>query len=166
MARVLVVFDSRGGLIETLAQGVAEGVESVKGATLRLLRIDDATKQDLFAADAIVLGSPNWTGITGKLKQWMDDQGDLWAEGQLRNKIGAAFTAGSSKSAGSEFTLLMLIHWMLAGGMIIAGLPWNEEMRTSGSYYGATAAGSIEPVDLEQARRLGRRVAELALRLG
>ena len=162
-AQVLVLYDSRG-LIEQLAQGIGEGASSVSGATVKLLRIDDAVREDLFEADAIVLGSPNWTGITGKMKQWMDDIGDMWSEGQLLNKIGAAFTAGSSKSAGIEFTLLTLIHWMLAGGMIIAGLPWNERMRTSGSYYGVTAAGVVEEADLEQARTLGRRVAELAVR--
>ncbi len=165
-ARVLVLFDSRGGLIEQLARGVGQGVESVPGATARLLRIDDAAREDLFAADAVVFGSPNWSGITGKMKQWLDQAGDVWAEGQLLNKVGAAFTAGSSKSAGIEFTLLTLIHWMLAGGMIVAGLPWSERMRTTGSYYGATASGSVEPDDLEQARALGRRVAELAARLG
>ena len=49
--------------------------------------------------------------------------------------------------------------------MIFAGLPWEESMRVSGSYYGATAAGSVEDADRAQARRLGRRVAELSLRL-
>ncbi|MCH8283395.1 MAG: NAD(P)H-dependent oxidoreductase [Chloroflexi bacterium] len=163
--QVLVLFDSRGGLIEQLAQGVGQGVESVDGASPRLLRIDDATREDLFQTDALVLGSPNWSGITGKLKQWLDGVGDVWAEGQLTDKIGAAFTAGSSRSAGIEFTMLTLMHWMLAGGMLIAGLPWNELMRTTGSYYGATAAGAVQEDDLAQARSLGRRVAVLALRM-
>lgn len=165
-ARVLVLFDSRGGLIEQLAGAVGQGVDSVHGASASLKRIDDATRDDLFQADAIIFGSPNWSGVTGKMKQWLDSVGDVWSEGHLVNKIGAAFTAGSSKSAGIEFTLLTLIHWMLAGGMLIAGLPWNERMRTTGSYYGATASGTVQPDDLEQARALGRRVAELALRLG
>ena len=64
-----------------------------------------------------------------------------------------------------EFTLLSLIHWMLACGMVVVGLPWSERMRVSGSYYGATAAGEAGFEDLEQARELGERVASLALRL-
>ena len=147
-----------------MAQAVGDGVGGVAGATASLKRIDDAAKEELFRADAVILGSPNWSGITGKMKQWMDDLGDLWSEGQLVNKIGAAFTAGSSKSAGIEFTLLALFHWMLAGGMIICGLPWNERMRSTGSYYGATASGSVQDEDREQARELGKRVAELALK--
>ncbi len=159
------MYDSRGGLIEQLAYGVGQGIESVAGASACLLRVDDAARDDLLQADAVILGSPNWSGITGKLKQWLDTAGDVWAEGQLTDKIGAAFTAGSSKSAGIEFTLLTLIHWMLAGGMLIAGLPWNDLMRTTGSYYGATATETVQEDDLEQARALGRRVAELTLRL-
>lgn len=162
---VLVRYDSRG-LIEQLAQGIREGIEAVPGATARLRRVDDAVRQDLFDADAIILGSPNWSGMTGKMKLWLDNVGDVWSEGQLVGKIGAAFTAGASRSAGIEFTLLNLFHWMFAGGMLVCGLPFNERMRTSGSYYGVTAAGSVQPDDLEQATTLGKRVAELAARMG
>ncbi len=161
---VLIAFDSRGGLIEQLAQAIAVGVDSAPGARAVLKRIDDCTREDLFAASALILGSPNWSGITGKMKAWMDGLGDLWAERQMEGKIGAAFTAGASRSAGIEFTLLTLIHWMLANGMLIAGLPWTESLRDSGSYYGATATGAIRAIDLELGRQLGARVAELARR--
>jgi hypothetical protein len=50
--------------------------------------------------------------------------------------------------------------------MVIVGLPWSDAMRTSGSYYGATAHGQVSDDDREQARVLGRRVAEFAVRLG
>ena len=163
--KVLVLYDSRGGLIERLAQGVGQGVEGLEGAEAVLKRIDDAGMEDLIAADAIVFGSPNWSGITGKMKLWLDSLGDLWEEGQIKNKVGAAFTAGASRSAGIEFTLLTLIHWMFTGGMIIVGLPWSERMATSGSYYGPTASGTVLEDDVEQARALGRRVAEVAAQL-
>ena len=83
----------------------------------------------------------------------------------LAGKIGAAFTPGRGLHSGLEFTLLSLIHWMLACGIVIVGLPWSEEMRTSGSYYGATSAGEVSLDDREQAKKLGERVAQLALRL-
>lgn len=164
---VLIVHDSHrpGSLIEQLAGAVAGGVDAVAGARSRMLHADTLTRDDLAAADALILGSPNWSGISGNLKQRLDDLGDLWAEGVLTDKVGAAFTAGTSRHAGLEFTLLNLIHWLLAGGMIFAGLPWEEGMRVSGSYYGATAAGSVADADRAQAARLGRRVAELAVRL-
>ena len=96
---------------------------------------------------------------------WVDDQGDLWEEGTLAGKLGAAFTTGRGRHSGLEFTLLSLIHWMLAGGMVIVGLPWSDRMRLSGSYYGATAAGEVSQDDIAQARDLGERVARFSLRL-
>jgi NAD(P)H dehydrogenase (quinone) len=44
-------------------------------------------------------------------------------------------------------------------------LPWSDAMRTSGSYYGATAVGGVTDDDLAQARDLGARVAKIAAKL-
>ena len=165
-ARVLLLFDSRGGLTEQLAQAVAEGVRAVRGAELRYRRLDEADPKELLAIDALILGSPNWSGMTGKLKEWMDHSGDLWETGELAGKVGACFTAGWSRSGGTEATLLQLMHLLLSHGMVFVGLPWSETMRRSGSYYGATAHGDVTDDDRAQARALGRRVAETAARLG
>ena len=165
MATVLLLFDSRGGLTEQLAEAVAEGVRSVPGVSLNLRRLDDAAFDELKRCDALILGSPNWSGVTGKLKDWMDHSGDLWETGELAGKVGAAFTAGWSRSGGTEATLLQLLQLLLAHGLLIVGLPWSERMRRSGSYYGATAHGEVAEEDRAQARDLGRRVAELAQRL-
>jgi NAD(P)H dehydrogenase (quinone) len=162
---VLILYDSRGGLTEQLAQAVAEGVRSVAGARLSLRRLDDTHPDELKTVDALIVGSPNWSGITGKLKTWFDQSGDLWETGELAGKVGAAFAAGWSPSGGLEATLLQVIHLLLAHGMVIVGLPWSERMRVSGSYYGATAVGEVTDDDRAQARELGRRVAELARRL-
>ncbi len=163
--RVFLLFDSRGGLTEELARCVAEGVRSVAGAELVYRRVDEADMSELRRVDAVILGSPNWSGVTGKLKDWLDHSGDLWESGELEGKVGAAFTAGWSRSAGTEATLLQLLHVLLAHGMVIVGLPWSERMRRSGSYYGATAHGEVTEDDREQARALGRRVAEVTLRV-
>jgi len=165
VSTVLILFDSRGGLTEQLAEAVAEGVRATPGVTLRHRRLDDASVDDLKQSDALILGSPNWSGVTGKLKDWMDHTGDLWETGELAGKIGAAFTGGWSRSGGTEATLLQLLHLLFAHGMVVLGLPWSERMRRSGSYYGATAHGEVTDDDREQARDLGRRVAELAQRL-
>ena len=165
MLTVLLLFDSRGGLTQQLADAIAEGVRSVDGVTLSYRSIDDAQQRELLSCDALIVGSPNWSGMTGKLKEWFDYSGDLWESGELAGKPAAAFTAGWSRSGGIEATLLQLVHLLLSHGMIFVGLPWSERMRTSGSYYGATAHGDVTDDDREQARALGRRVAEFAVRL-
>lgn len=165
MPTVLLLFDSRGGLTERLAETIAEGVRSVPGVTLNYRRLDDAATDELKQCDALILGSPNWSGITGKLKDWIDHSGDLWETGDLAGKVGAAFTSGWSRSGGTEATLLQLLHLLFAHGMLVLGLPWSDRMRRSGSYYGATAHGEVTDDDRAQARDLGHRVAELAQRL-
>ena len=163
--RALILYDSHGPQMESLASAIAEGIAAVEGAEPLQRHINQASRDDLLSADALVLGSPNWSGITGHLKLWLDEQGDLWEEGVLAGKVGAAFTTGRGRNTGIEFTLLALIHWMLACGMVIVGLPWTDEMRTSGAYYGATGAGQVNAEELAQARRLGVRVAKTALKL-
>jgi NAD(P)H dehydrogenase (quinone) len=164
-ARVLILFDSRGGLTEQLAGAVAEGVASVQGAEPVLRRVHETGREVLLEMEGLVLGSPNWSGMTGRLKDWFDYSGDLWESGELAGKPAGAFTAGYSRSGGTEATLLQLAHLILSHGMVFVGLPWSETMRRSGSYYGATAHGAVTEDDRGQARALGRRVAELAVRL-
>jgi NAD(P)H dehydrogenase (quinone) len=96
------------------------------------------------------------------MKEWFDYSGDLWESGELAGRAAGAFTAGYSRSGGIEATLLQLLHLLLAHGMVFVGLPWNEMMRRSGSYYGATAHGAVTDEDRAQAAALGRRVAEVA----
>jgi NAD(P)H dehydrogenase (quinone) len=165
MTRVLILFDSRGGLTEKLAEAIAAGVREVPGAEPLCHRIHETEPSVLLEMDAMIVGSPNWSGMTGKLKDWFDYSGDLWQTGELAGKPGAAFTAGYSRSGGIEATLLQLMHLILSHGMVFVGLPWSDAMRTSGSYYGATAHGTVTDDDLAQARALGRRVAEVTLRL-
>jgi len=164
-ATVLVLYDSREGLVAELARAVCAGVQAVADVELRARTVDEAEPAELLEADGLILGSPNWTGITGKLKEWMDRSGDLWESGELAGKPGGAFTAGWSPHGGLEATLLQLMHLILGHGMVFVGLPWSERMRQSGSYYGATAHASVSDDDRAQARALGRRVAEFALKL-
>ena len=86
---VLLLYDSRGGLTEQLAEAVEEGIVQA-GAQCVRRRIDDAMPADLLSADGFVIGSPNWSGMTGKLKDWFDYSGDLWESGELAGKPGGA----------------------------------------------------------------------------
>ena len=162
---VLIVYDPKGPAIEALAAAAGKGATATGVAEVVLRRVQEATLEDLLAADALMLGSPNWSGITGSLKLWLDETGDLWEDGSLAGKPAAAFTTGWGRHSGIEMTLLQLIHWLLACGMIVVGLPWTDRMRSSASYYGATATGGVTPEDLMQAEELGARLAKVAAKL-
>jgi NAD(P)H dehydrogenase (quinone) len=162
--RVLILYDL-GELIEALAGHIATGAQSVANIEVVLRNPRQATRDDLIAADALIIGTPNWTGIKGTLKRWLDTTGDLWEEGSLAGKVGAAFTTSAGRHSGTEFTLLNVLHWFLGNGMLIVGLPWSPQMEESGSYYGATAINTLTAADQQQAYALGQRVAEVALRM-
>ncbi|MBI4234087.1 MAG: NAD(P)H-dependent oxidoreductase [Chloroflexi bacterium] len=151
--------------MQHLAEAVAQGAREISGVQAVLRTAAEATRGDLQVADALIVGSPNWSGVSGGMKTWLDTQGDLWEEGTLAGRVGAAFAAGRGRHSGLEFTLLALLHWMLACGMVVVGLPWSDTMRLSGSYYGATCVGAITEEDLKQARALGARVADLTVKL-
>ena len=160
----MVLYDSQG-LVAELARSIVEGVASVDGVEVWDRPLDAAKKEELVQCDALIVGSPNWTGITGRLKHWWDYTGDLWESGELADKPAAAFSAGWSPSGGLEATLLQLVHLLIGHGMLIVGLPWTSTMNHSGSYYGATAVRTVSDLDRRQARLLGERVSRFALKL-
>jgi NAD(P)H dehydrogenase (quinone) len=160
---VYVIYDGDpNGPIDRLAHAIGEGAESVPETKVVLHRAHEADVDRMVEADAIVLGSPNWHGMTADLKKVVDQTGRIWEQGKLVGKVGAAFTSGWSRAGGQEITLLTLLHTLLAHGMVIVGLPWSKRMVKSGSYYGPTAVGGPSEDDLGQARALGRRVARYA----
>ena len=159
---ILVLYDNQGAQVEAMAQAVAEGIGRIQDTEAVVRDIDAASPEDLLDADGIILGSPNWSGMTGRLKSWLDEMSGLGREGLLEGKMCAAFTAGWGRSSGTEFALLTLLHWGLSWGMIAVGLPWTDRMATSGSYYGATVHGDMTRDDADQARTLGSRTAQIA----
>ena len=161
---VLVLYDSQG-LAAELARSIVAGASSVEGVTVWDRPLASADKSELVRCDALILGSPNWTGVTGRLKDWWDYTGDLWESGELAGKPAGAFSAGWSPSGGLEATLLQLMHLLVGHGMLFVGLPWTSTMNHSGSYYGATAVRKVSGHDRRQAEVLGARVAALAVRL-
>jgi NAD(P)H dehydrogenase (quinone) len=161
---VYVIYDGDpDGPIDRLAHAIREGAIGVSGTFVVMHTAAQASVDQMVAADAIVLGSPNWHGMTADLKQVIDQTGLIWEQGKLVGKVGAAFTSGWSRAGGQEITLLTLLHSLLAHGMLIVGLPWSKRMVKSGSYYGPTATGGPTEEDLAQGRALGRRVAQYAL---
>src|ERR1700694_3948068 len=163
-AQVYIIYDGDpDGPIDRMAHAVMQGAAAVDGATVLLHTAQRFSIDAMVASDAIILGSPNWHGMTADLKRVVDQTGLIWEQGKLVGKVGAAFTSGWSRAGGPGTTLLTLLHTLLAHGMLIVGLPWSKRMVQSGSYYGPTAVGGPTEDDLAQARALGRRVAHYAV---
>jgi NAD(P)H dehydrogenase (quinone) len=137
-----------------------------------------ARPEDLARADGIVFATPTRFGnISAQMRNFLDQTGPLWMKGALIGKPAAGIVSTATQHGGQESTLLGLITTLLHHGMIIVGLPYSEpnlskvERVSGGSPYGASTIagpdGKRQPSEeeLQLARALGRRLAEVAARL-
>jgi NAD(P)H dehydrogenase (quinone) len=159
---VLVAYHSVSGHTEKMAEAVVDGANSVPGTEVRLKRVGQVTAEDLFSADALIVGSPvYWTNMAGEVKTFFDNwqfKFGVFPEFKMRNKVGAAFTTGGQISGGKEVTMLTILAAMLGNQMIVV---------SGGGALGASAttegdSPGIDEKELEAARTLGQRVAEVA----
>ncbi len=159
---VLVAYHSAGGHTEKMAQGVAAGAKAVPGTTVVLKRVGDVTAEELFGADGLAVGSPDyWSNMSGDVKKFFDDwqlKFGVFPEFKMRNKVGAAFATGGQVSSGKEVTMLTILAAMLGNQMIVV---------SGGGAFGASAttegdSPGIDEKELASARDLGRRVADVA----
>jgi NAD(P)H dehydrogenase (quinone) len=179
MAKVLVLYYSSYGHIETMAKAVAEGAREA-GATVDIKRVPEtapldvaknahfkldqdapvATVAELADYDAIIVGTGTRFGrMTSQMASFLDQAGGLWARGALNGKVGGAFTSTATQHGGQETTLFSIITNLLHFGMVIVGLDYGHagQMKidevTGGSPYGATTIaggdGSRQPSENE-----------------
>ncbi|WP_067222131.1 NAD(P)H:quinone oxidoreductase [Stappia indica] len=164
MARVLVLYYSSYGHIETMAEAVADGARQA-GASVAIRRVPElvpeavaeksgykvdqgapvATVAELADYDAIVVGTPTRFGnMASQMKNFLDQTGGLWFEDKLVGKVGSVFTSTGSQHGGQETTIQSTQTVLFHLGMIIVGLPYTfkGQMRmdeiTGGSPYGAS----------------------------
>jgi NAD(P)H dehydrogenase (quinone) len=173
--KVLVLYYSSYGHIETMANAVAEGARSA-GVEVAVKRVPEtvpedvarnshykldqaaavATVDELPEYDAIIVGVGTRYGrMASQMAAFLDRTGGLWASGALNGKVGAAFTSTATQHGGQETTLFSIITNLMHLGMVVVGLPYSfqGQMRldeiTGGAPYGATTVtggdGSRQP---------------------
>ena len=159
MMKVLVLYYSKGGNTRKLAQAVEAGVNSVSGVTAVLRDTESVTKEDFLEADGMVAGSPVYFGtMAAPLKSIFDNF--VSTRRKMEGKVGAAFATSGHPTGGKETTMMSIIQALLIYGMVIVGDP----MDASG-HYGTACAGAPDAPILEEGEKLGRRVAEITLKL-
>jgi len=181
MAKVLVLYYSSYGHVETMANAIAEGARSA-GVSVDIKRVPEtapleiakaahfkldqrapiATIDELEHYDAIIVGSPTRFGrISSQMASFLDQAGGLWMRGALHGKVGGAFTSTATQHGGQEVTLFSIITNLLHYGMTIVGLPYSHQGQMTldeivgGSPYGATtvagSSGQRQPSGLDLA---------------
>ena len=192
---ILVLYYSRHGAVASMAKQVARGVEQVTGIEARLRTVPSVsadceavaedipeegplycTMDDLQHCAGLVMGSPTRFGnMAAPLKYFIDGSSSLWLSGAMIDKPAAVFTSTASLHGGQESTLLTMLLPLLHHGMVAVGLPYSEAglMKTQGggTPYGASHLSGqqgerkLDEHETSLCQALGKRVAELALRL-
>lgn len=179
MAKVLVLYYSSYGHIETMAYAMAEGARE-GGAETVVKRVPElvpedvarnsgykmdqkapiATVQELPDYDAIIFGTGTRYGnMTAQMKNFIDQTGSLWASGALVGKVGSVFSSSATQHGGQESTILTFHPVLLHLGFVVVGLPYSfqGQMGVSevmgGTPYGASTIadgdGSRQPSQIE-----------------
>jgi NAD(P)H dehydrogenase (quinone) len=152
-----VIYYSRTGNTQKMAEMVAEAAREVEGVSVSLLPVAEVKPADLLKYDGIIMGSPVYYGtMAAELKRLIDKS--VKHHGKLDGKVGGAFASSGGVAGGNETTVLDILKALLIHGMIIKG-------EHGGDHYGPVAVGAPDKRSAGECRKLGRSVAELAKRL-
>ncbi len=167
--KMLVLYYSMYGHVETMAQAVAEGARPIKDLEVTIKRVPEtmpeekaraagakldqsapvAEPEELSDYDGIIFGTPTRFGnMCGQMRTFLDQTGSHWMQGTLIGKIGSVFTSTATQHGGQETTLTSFHSTLLHQGMVIVGVPYscqellNMEEITGGTPYGASTLAS------------------------
>jgi len=163
--KLLVLYYSMYGHVETMAEAVANGARSVRGLEVSLKRVAETMPEDQARAagakldqaaplarpeelsdyDGIIFGTPTRYGnMCGQMRTFLDQTGSLWMQGTLIGKVGSVFTSTASQHGGQETTLTSFHSNLLHLGMVVVGVPYscqellNMDEISGGTPYGAS----------------------------
>jgi NAD(P)H dehydrogenase (quinone) len=165
MTKVLVLYYSSYGHIETMAGAIAEGARSVAGTDVTIKRVPElmpreiaekahvkldqaapiAEVNELADYDAIIFGTPTRFGnMAAQMRNFLDQTGGLWMQGKLIGKVGSVFVSTATQHGGQETTITSFHTTLFHHGMVVVGVPYSEpglsnmDEITGGTPYGAT----------------------------
>lgn len=168
MAKILVLYYSSYGHVETLAYAVAEGAQTT-GAEVTVKRVPELVPEDsarrhgfkldqaapvavpseLADYDAILFGTPTrFSNMAAQMRNFLDQTGGLWVQGALVGKVASVFTS-TGTGGGNETTITSFWNTLAHHGMVIVGLPYTcpeltdlSELKGGSPYGAATIAGA------------------------
>ncbi len=163
--KLAVIYYSSTGINHQLAQWAAEAGKAA-GAEIRLLKvhelapesaidsnplwrananatkdIPEASSDDLLWADAIIFSvATRYGNVNAQMKQFIDQQGPIWAKGLLINKVVSAMSSSQNPHGGQEAAILALYTSMMHWGAIIVPTGYSDAIifKAGGNPYGTS----------------------------
>lgn len=157
--RILVVYDSVTGNVESMAEAVAEGVRG-RGGCVDVRRVEEVDLDSVSGYDGFAFGSPTHCGtMSTKMNTFFNEGLHTRYWGRLQGKVGVAFTSSGGLGGGNEVTLMSLLSVVLNFGMITFGVP-DYVSRDVTLHYGAVSIKTPDEDSLAACRLLGGRLVE------
>lgn len=160
MGNILVLYDSKTGHTQRMAEYVAEGARGVPGSEVRLRSVHEATREDIVWCHGLAAGSPTNMGVLSwQMKRFLDEASDsIW--GKVDGKIACAFSSSGGWGGGAEMTCLSLLIALMNFGFLVFGVT-DYVAHQHTLHYGAVTAGEPDTAnDRAACQRLGQRLAE------
>jgi NAD(P)H dehydrogenase (quinone) len=173
--KILVLYYSMYGHVETLARAVSRGAGDVEGVTMEMKRVPETMPEDvalkagakldqeaplaevkeLVDYDGIIFGTPTRFGnMCGQMRTFLDQTGKLWMAGSLIGKVGSVFTSTASQHGGQETTITSFHSTLLHQGMVIVGVPYScKELLSMHEITGGSPYGAATLADADGSRR-------------
>lgn len=156
MPKILIIYQSKTGNTEKMAEAVEAGVKK-EAVEVLCKRIQNAEVDDLLDTDGIIIGTPTYfAGTTAEIKKFIDQSIKHFKK--LEGKVGAAFTSSGDLGGGNETALLDILRAFLVHGMIVPGF-------TSGGHYGPVSVGAPNEERIRICTEFGGKVARLVKRI-
>jgi len=175
MSKILVLYYSTWGHVETMAGAIAEGAKGVAGTEVTIKRVPElmpdevvqsmgakvdqaaplAQPDELADYDAIIFGTPTRFGnMAAQMRNFLDQTGGLWAAGKLIGKVGSVFASTGSQHGGQETTLTSFHTSLFHQGMVVVGVPYScPELTTMDEITGGTPYGATTLADGDGSRQ-------------
>lgn len=165
MTKILILYYSMYGHVETMAKAIAKGAHGIDEVKVTIKRVPEtmseeaarnagakldqdaliASVEELPKYDAIIFGTPTRIGnMCSQMRSFLDQTGKLWMDGALIGKVGSVFVSTASQHGGQETTITSFHTTLFHHGMIVVGVPYscqailNMEEISGGTPYGAT----------------------------
>jgi NAD(P)H dehydrogenase (quinone) len=152
MQKILIIYQSKTGNTQAMAEAVEDGVKK-EGLEVIRKKIEDASVDDLLEPDGIIIGSPTYfAATTAEVKKFVDESIKHFRK--LEGKVGAAFASCGDLGGGGETAILDILRAFLVHGMIVPGF-------VSGGHYGPVSVGAPDEERKQVCRAMGSRIAKL-----
>lgn len=171
MTKILILYYSMYGHVETMAKAVAQGARSIDEVEVTIKRVPElmseeaarnagakldqeapiASVEELPKYDAIIFGTPTRFGnMCSQMRSFLDQTGKHWVDGTLIGKVGSVFASTATQHGGQETTITSFHTTLFHHGMIVVGTPYscqellNMEEISGGTPYGATTLAGAD----------------------